>query len=392
MADEGQLFDTFNELLDKAIKQATELKQGKGGVADGTWSYWGYVNARNMPFHMRNVTRFYGLFIEPILKGYIDILYPQLLLNPGKGIAPYIINYDDKSLILSIDKLKSSTTLPKGYSDVTGAAFRSQLGAKDEYLTVDFQTKFLEDKIPTNSNFDYELLGCSQITAKVPNEDVIQLKKEFDKHFKKIGLSGNQQILVILITSPTNGIIKTDAFNFYLPPEKELEVIYELEKNKDSELVKYKYDKNQSKIKGIRLASIKFGSPFYKDKTFIDKNVENLGTQNGWELYLKCREAYVKLWNQYWDWNPRVTIGIEPGSELLYGYRTANFKENYGARYDWTKIDTTKSPLQDFIFPTEILNKEDLKKLKVNSREDTKEAPALPQLAKKTTQISTTKK
>ena len=104
------------------------------------------------------------------------------------------------------------------------------------------------------------------------------------------------------------------------------------------------------------------------NKTFNDDTIENLGTQNGWELYLKCREAYVKLWNQYWDWNPRVTIGIEPGSELLFGFRTVNFKKPYGEKYNWTNIDSEKENLQDLIFQGETITKEDLGKLIVNNK------------------------
>jgi len=376
MVGEGKLFDTFNELLEKAINQATELKQGKDKTADGKWSYWGYPGAHDMPFHMRNVTRFYGFFIDPILRGYIDILYPELLLNPKRGnIQPYITEEKNKKGLYTY---KRSDSLPKGYDSPDSSNFESQLGAKDEFLTVDFQKDFLQNKILVSTDFDKELQNCSPIQNKKPNSDIIQLKNEFDKYFKEIGES---DIGLILYTpTTTTEIIRTDSFIFTIPTKPKptiQDVIYksdpinETPSNTAKKLEKIKYGRKAIKQTGIMASAIKFGSPFYMDKIFNEDNIENLGTQNGWELYLKCRVAYVKLWNQYWDWNPRVTIGKEPGSELLYGFRTVNFKKDYGEKYDWTKIDSEKENLQDFIFQGETLTKEQLGKLIVNNKKKT---------------------
>ena len=213
MEGEGKLFITFNRLLELAIKQAKELKRGKGGAADGKWSYWGYYNLTDMPFHMRNVTRFYSLFIDPILRGYIDLLYPQLLKNPGVGINPYIteVTYGDTNLNQRNYELTPTNPYPIGYKQPDSEAFELQLGEKDEYLTVEFQQEFLKNIILVSTDFDKEAFGVGDfITNAKENLFTVQVKENFKKAFVELGKTSGGTLVYSPIYSPTH------LFRYYI--------------------------------------------------------------------------------------------------------------------------------------------------------------------------------
>jgi len=386
---EGKLFETFNILLEKAIKQAKELKQGKNEAADGKWSYWGYYNLTDMPFHMRNVTRFYSLFIDPILRGYIDLLYPQLLKNPGKGINPYIteVKYGNTGLNQKDYELTPIIPYPTGYKAPDSSAFELQLGAKDEYLTIDFQKDFLKNIILVSTDFDNESFGVEQfITNANTNLFITQVKENFKKAFVELGKtveipgvpnSKKSVYAPITLNPPTNELItyniKKDLPIFYKPIDGMVFLL-----KKDTSYVRAGTNAFGGLVttvgkKGYYIGDILLVSPFYQKistfrSVYNDDNIANLGTQNGWELYLKCRKAYTDLYSQHWDWPPRITTGAGGvDTELLFGFRNVNFKKPYGIEYNWTEINSTKTTLTDKIFAGEILTDAQLARLRVNN-------------------------
>ena len=378
MEGEGKLFDTFNKLLELAIKQAKELKQGKNEAADGKWSYWGYYNLTDMPFHMRNVTRFYSLFIDPILRGYIDLLYPQLLLNPGVGKNPYItkVTYGDTNLNQKDYELTPTNPYPIGYEPPDSAAFELQLGEKDEYLTVEFQQEFLKNIILVSTDFDKEAFGVGNfITNAKENLFTAQVKENFKQAFVELGKTSGGT-LVYSPKTPINDIeakanIRQNLPIFYKPIDGMVFLLKIILTT--NTLTSFNRIKTDDGKEGYSLSDILLVSPFYKNistfkSVYNDDTSNNLGTQNGWELYLKCRAAYVKLYSQHWDWKPRITTGAGGAdTELLFGFRNVNFKKPYGTKYDWTKIiDSTKSPLTGNIFAGEIFTNTQLRLLKVN--------------------------